>query len=64
MEYEDFLTKRKLGDGRWDKMLKKNLVERSNADNYDPAATFGINSEQCRYKNPITLEDLTNPDKN
>ena len=37
MEYEDFLTKRKLGDGRWDKMLKKNLVERSNADNYDDA---------------------------
>jgi len=30
----------------------------SNADNYNPAATFGINSEQCRYKNPITLEDL------
>ncbi len=36
-EYEDFLTKRKLGDGRWDKILKKNLVARSVANNYDDA---------------------------
>ena len=36
-EYEDYLTKRKLGNGRWDKVLKKNLVELSVADNYEDA---------------------------
>ena len=34
---EELLTKRELGDGRWDKILKKRLVELSNADNYDEA---------------------------
>jgi len=34
---EELLTKRELGDGRWDRVLKKRLVELSNADNYDDA---------------------------
>ena len=34
---EELLTKRELGDGRWDRVLKKRLIELSNADNYDDA---------------------------
>ena len=38
-EYRDIMknAKRNLGDGRWDKILKKKMVELSVADNYDEA---------------------------
>ena len=34
---EEIVAKRALGNGRWDRALKKNMVELSNADNYDEA---------------------------
>ena len=34
---EDIIPKRALGNGRWDKRLKKNMVDLSIADNYDDA---------------------------
>jgi hypothetical protein len=33
----DYRTKRELGEGRWDKILKKRMVSLSEADNYDDA---------------------------
>jgi hypothetical protein len=33
----EFRAKRELGEGRWDKVLKRRMVELSNADNYDDA---------------------------
>ncbi len=38
MEIEDYkLGKRELGNGRWDKLLKRNMTELSLSDNYDDA---------------------------
>lgn len=34
---DDIVAKRALGNGRWDKKLKANMVELSIADNYDEA---------------------------
>ena len=34
---ENIVAKRRLGDGRWDRALKRKMVELSVADNYDDA---------------------------
>tara|TARA_R110001592_G_scaffold224032_2_gene479570 strand:- start:17615 stop:18784 length:1170 start_codon:yes stop_codon:yes gene_type:complete len=36
-DIEDYITKRKLGEGRWDKILKRELVARSVGDTYEEA---------------------------
>ena len=35
--YQTIQAKRELGNGRWDKALKRNLTMLSEADNYDDA---------------------------
>ena len=34
---ETIVAKRELGEGRWDRALKRNMTELSVADNYDDA---------------------------
>ena len=39
---QDVKYKRELGNGRWDRKLKENMVALSKADNYDEASMSGL----------------------
>ena len=48
---ETFVAKRNLGNGRWDKVLKRRLTELSVADNYEEAKDEWIATGQVWWGN-------------
>jgi len=48
-EYEELLPRRALGDGHWDRRLKRRMVELSVADNYDDAKREWVVTENVWY---------------
>ena len=57
METEIIKAKRSLGDGHWDRKLMANLVELSNADNYEEAKEEWIATGDVWHRRPDTLDE-------
>ena len=49
--------KRSLGDGHWDRKLMANMVELSNADNYEEAKEEWIATGEVWHRRPDTLDE-------
>ena len=57
METEIIRAKRGLGDGHWDRKLMANMVELSNADNYEEAKEEWIATGEVWHRRPDTLNE-------